>query len=559
MTLLIAQKQATQSIWMVADTAVTMGPLGLRDREYRPKVIPVHEGRALVGFSGDLETGLNTIIELESLSNSTPAADISHMLEKRRGHKGLGFAYAWFDDGPHLVRIDDDRVEHVQVLYLGDQDAFGSFQRIRHDPEHIHPPDALRMLQAATRDRHFQMDDSGLGEAITAFWLLFSSRQERSVGGWAVPYVLTGNGASLVSYAYSSSDPIMNRLLPGDIIPHGTATGGGFGFSLTELPDHAGFVAYWQQLPGGFIVRRRQGAIQSMFIAGSPSEFKKRAADEIETTIDLWFGEEKLRRVVGARDLLDDHGRSRIRILTHEDGSHVFQWVQRTPESFRATETVDLQKETIVKEVAQTAIAQTRTGENRVSTVASTLRILFTAPLNATTVIALQQVIDKALNELQFRDIQLVMSSSEGQHDAGFNLYGLLRSLPVPVHVHAAGLVGRISVFAYLAGHRRTCAPTATFEFHPFGWGFGGLVTIPQMEFAIDRLRNDIELAKEIMRRHAPTSSNELERLFGPTPIILSSSEAASLGIVQDILDLNSEGDQQDNVQIASINWQSDR
>jgi ATP-dependent protease ClpP protease subunit len=555
MTLLIAQRQANGNIWMVGDTAVTMGPIGLREREYKPKIIPVHDGRALAGFAGDLETCLSTILELDSLSDPSPATAISHMFEKRRGHKELGFAYAWFDGETHLVRIDNDRVDQVRVLHLGNDDAFGKFQHIRHDPQLIHPPDALRTLQIATSDSNFQMSGDGLDLAISALWLLFSSRQEHDVGGWVIPYILTENGASVVSYVYSTSDAILSRLLPGDIIPHGTATGGGFGFSLTELSDHTGFVAYWQQLPGGLILRKQHSTIKSISISGSPLEFKEKAKAAIGMAVDLWFGEDKLRRVIGTRELLDDHGKPRVRMLTHEDGSYALQWVKRTSESFQASGNIDLQREVAEPKVERAVIEQVPVVEKGARSV-TTFRVLFSAPLNTASVGALQQVVEKALNDPGFRDLQLVMSSTEGQHDAGFNLYGLLRSLPVPVHIHASGVIGRISVFAFLAGYRRTCAPTATFEFHPFAWGFGGAVTITQMEFATDRLRHDVDLAREIMRRHTRASPNELEKLFGQTPIILTSSQAVAMGVVHDILDLNSEANRQETVRIASVSWQ---
>jgi ATP-dependent protease ClpP protease subunit len=242
-------------------------------------------------------------------------------------------------------------------------------------------------------------------------------------------------------------------------------------------------------------------------------------------------------------------------MLTHEDGSYVLQWVQRTPESFAASGQIDLLNAQELEPKLEEAQIEVTPSPKAVQMATKTFRVLFNGPLITQTVGTLQQALERALNDPEFRDLQLVMSSSEGQHDAGFNLYGLLRSLPVPVHVHASGVVSQIGVFAFPGGHRRTCSASATFEFHPFAWGFGTPATIPQMHFAIERLSRNSELAKEIMRRHTSVSSDELENLFGLTPIVLSSSQAAAMGIVHDIVELNSAGERQETVHAISVNW----
>jgi hypothetical protein len=106
--------------------------------------------------------------------------------------------------------------------------------------------------------------------------------------------------------------PIISSLLPGDVIPHGTAAMGGFGFSLTELPDHADIVAYWQHGSGGLIVRKARGGIESISVAGSPAEFRNKAKAIIGAPVDLWFGEEKVRRVISTSDGLDAQGMPRF-------------------------------------------------------------------------------------------------------------------------------------------------------------------------------------------------------------------------------------------------------
>lgn len=560
MTLLVAKKQPDGSIWMVADTAITGGSISLREREYAPKVFPIQNGRALAGFAGDTHRGLSTILELENLSESKSSDVISYLFERRRGYDNLGFAYAWFDGETHLVRIDHDRLDPVSRLYLGDNDAFSDFQRIRNDPTLSHPPDAVCTLFTATHDSNYQWDEELL-QALLALWQLFSARQERDVSGWVTPYILTTNGASLLTYLYAASDPVLSRLLPGDLIPHGTAALGGFGFSLTELPNHKGIVAYWQQRQGGLIICNQRSGIRPISISGNPAEFKERAQAIVGAPIDLWFGEEELRRVVSARAGLDTQGRPKFRLLEHDDGSHALQWVERTGEgSFAASLALDLNnKESLGPATSDTGTKHVDLNDRNLKEtqiMPITFRLLFNAPLTTATMQGLQQVIGGALNDKAFHKIELLMSSIDGAHDAGFNLYGVIRSLPVPVHIHAPGVLARISVFAFLAGHRRTCAPSATFEFHPFAWAFNKPVSIIDMQFAIDRMQRDSDLAKEIVRRHTHAKQEDVDRLFGVTPVILSSSEAVGMGLVHDILDLNDDAHHQENVRIASINWQ---
>jgi ATP-dependent protease ClpP protease subunit len=547
MTLLIAQKQADGGVWMLADTAITDNKTEPHERAFTPKVFPVQGGRALAGFAGDLDTGLQAIADLEQLPDARSA--IAHLLARRRGHQSLGFAYAWFDVEPRLAKVDHDKVEEVPTLHLGDDKAFESFQRIRHDPELVHPPDALTMLQLGVRDPGFRND--GATDAVAALWLLMASRTERDVGGWVLPYALTSNGASLLSYAYSTSDPILNHLLPGDIIPHGSAAGGGFSFSLTELSDHSGFVAYWLQQPGGFIYRKREGGSKFLKIQGDPLEFKERAAALLGFPIDIWFGDSSPRPVVDAVDMPDESGRRRTRRLTHDDGSYSYQWMRRTPDSFRLSQTFDLGDVPSPGPLPNLVIHQPSVRkEPRMPT---TFRLVFNAPLNLATLNSLQSAVSQAIGDPDFSALELLVASPGGLHDAAFNLYGFFRSLPLPVHVHVIGSLNQMAVPAFLAGTRRTCVPDARFGFFPVEWTFGGSVQLASIETAIRDLRRDVALAKEIFRRHAKVPDERLDEFFGAAPANISAQEALDYGIVHEILNLNPDGTRQHGVRVITI------
>lgn len=334
MTLLVARKQSDRAVWMIADTAITGGNIPLRERKFSPKIFPVQGGRALAGFAGDPVLGLRAIAELDDIPDAKSAVD--HLKKRRQGTERLGFAYAWFDGEAHLVRVDDNKVTPQEVLHLGDQAATEQFQGERFDATIVHPPDALAMLQTASRDELFDPDET-LGEAIYALWRLMAARPQHDVGGWVTPYALTSNGASLLPYAYSSTDPILSRLLPGEVVPHGTATGGGFGFSLTELPDHTGLVAYWKQISSGLIIRRQGNEIETHNVLGEPAEFKEKAKSEYGIAVDLWFGEEKQIRATRTQEICDEQGRPRLQVLEDENGTYAYRWLRRTAGSFYAS------------------------------------------------------------------------------------------------------------------------------------------------------------------------------------------------------------------------------
>ncbi|MFT0531895.1 ATP-dependent Clp protease proteolytic subunit [Castellaniella hirudinis] len=69
--------------------------------------------------------------------------------------------------------------------------------------------------------------------------------------------------------------------------------------------------------------------------------------------------------------------------------------------------------------------------------------------------------------------IDLRMSSEGGNLAAGFAAYGLLTSLPIPVHTHNNGNVESVAVLIYLAGSERTVAAHGRFVLHPLNWALG--------------------------------------------------------------------------------------
>ena len=68
--------------------------------------------------------------------------------------------------------------------------------------------------------------------ATSAMLRLFSDWPERDVGGFALPYFLTWEGAFLRGYGYSVSDPIAPQMRAGSIIHTGQRKLAGLGSRL---------------------------------------------------------------------------------------------------------------------------------------------------------------------------------------------------------------------------------------------------------------------------------------------------------------------------------------
>lgn len=69
----------------------------------------------------------------------------------------------------------------------------------------------------------------------------------------------------------------------------------------------------------------------------------------------------------------------------------------------------------------------------------------------------------------------ILLSSGGGDSAAGIGLYYLLKALPYPVHIHAAGICASGGVSLLAAATRRTCSPGTHFMLHGSMAGDGSL------------------------------------------------------------------------------------
>jgi hypothetical protein len=86
------------------------------------------------------------------------------------------------------------------------------------------------------------------------------------------------------------SDPILPQLDPGAIVPHGTASAGGFGLSVTEWRKTQGIIAYWLQKPGGTVFVRKDAGYEQIRFDGNPAEFIRAAETTLGGPVEILFG-----------------------------------------------------------------------------------------------------------------------------------------------------------------------------------------------------------------------------------------------------------------------------
>jgi hypothetical protein len=334
MTLLVAGA-SDQAIWMVADTLIT-GPLGKGFDEHQIKVVASTDGKALVGFAGEQVSGTDAIEHARRLPAGP--ATLDYLIGVQRAYP-VDFAYGYLDgSGPHLFRLQGGAAEAVRAMQIGAEGAFEQFQSIRHRMEIDPVPHSISTFMMGSRSPDKPPETLSL--SITAMLRLFAERAERDVGGAAIAYLLGPNGAYLCGYGYSVSDPITPNLRSGDLIPHGTSPGGGFGLSVTEYDKEAGIIVYWLQKPGGVIYLRTPTGFENISIDGSPSEFRRDAESRLGLPVEIWFGDSNPRGQPDSIHILtDENGKQAISIARygHElQFSAIFSETLSSPKPGRA-------------------------------------------------------------------------------------------------------------------------------------------------------------------------------------------------------------------------------
>lgn len=288
MTLVVAGVTAGRG-WIVSDTLITGGTIQLRDREYQIKCLPAKDRGSLVAFSGDAHNGADLIEQAAAMPSGQNT--ISALCEAQAENPRTDFLYMFLDGGTaRLFKISNGSAVEASAAYIGEKSAFEQFQCVRHATEIDPVPKSFENFIFGSRAPS-EIPDVMCGVTI-AMLRMFLQRIERDVGGWAVPYVLVPEGAYMCGYAHAVSDPILDRVAPGAVVPHGTAEAGGYGLSVTELVDPYGMVVYRRQVPGGLVLIHEEHGYRTVRIHGAPVEFRTKASDLLGKPVDIFFGDD---------------------------------------------------------------------------------------------------------------------------------------------------------------------------------------------------------------------------------------------------------------------------
>jgi ATP-dependent protease ClpP protease subunit len=174
-------------------------------------------------------------------------------------------------------------------------------------------------------------------------------------------------------------------------------------------------------------------------------------------------------------------------------------------------------------------------------------RLTFASDITLDTANSLRSRIAQILERSDFGALTILFSSEGGSCDQSLALYNYISALPVRVQMHAMGHVGSASIPIFLASRKRTCARHARFFFHEYDWTFEGRQTLRRIHEAVQRLSNDIELAREIIKTSTKAGTDIFNALDGTaSPKIMLPEEAKLLGFVNDVCDLR--GDTSDGM-----------
>ena len=330
----------------MSDAAITGGTLGTRNREYQIKIVPSIDNRALIGFSGDQHHGQRLTYSVSAMPSGSVA--IAALKEETRQYPSVDIAYAYMEGStPHLLHLSKGDASEVGTINLGSPEAFEHFQRIRHSLEIPAVPKSLSVFFLGTRCP--DPIPPQINKSAASMFQLFVERQNRDVGGWVLPYVLTGSGAFLCGYGYSVSDPILEEISAGTAVPHGTPERGGFGISLTEFGHGDGLVLYWPQRKHGTIYRRTANGYESLQCQGSPNEFLSAAEEKLGRKVEIMFGEGPLSRPEKIIVTQDESGKPAMAIAVR--GRTISFAPLNIETVFRSISNVNLEQETCPKDV----------------------------------------------------------------------------------------------------------------------------------------------------------------------------------------------------------------
>jgi ATP-dependent protease ClpP protease subunit len=154
--------------------------------------------------------------------------------------------------------------------------------------------------------------------------------------------------------------------------------------------------------------------------------------------------------------------------------------------------------------------------------------VFYNGPVNAGGMRNCQQALADAVAK-GHQKLTLVLTSNGGDVASGMGLYHFIRSLPVPVTTHAAGVCSSVAATILLAADRRTGADPTHFILHVATYREGPNKGKPALHTAA---------VIQPYRTRLGWSEARIAEMFTPEERALTIEDALQLGMVQEICDL---------------------
>jgi ATP-dependent protease ClpP protease subunit len=154
--------------------------------------------------------------------------------------------------------------------------------------------------------------------------------------------------------------------------------------------------------------------------------------------------------------------------------------------------------------------------------------IFYNGPVNPGGMRNAQQALANAVAK-GHQQIVLVLTSNGGDVASGLGLYHFIRSLPVPVHTHAAGVCSSVAATILLAGDRRTGADPTHFILHVATYREGPNKGKPALHTAV---------VVQPYRDRLGWSDDQIAAMFTPEENALTVQQALECGMIDAISDL---------------------
>jgi len=138
-----------------------------------------------------------------------------------------------------------------------------------------------------------------------------------------------------------------------------------------------------------------------------------------------------------------------------------------------------------------------------------------------------------------YSEINVLLSTPDGEVNQGITLYNFINALPVPVNMFNIGNVNSIGNVIYQAGTKRTACEFSSFMFHGVGFDIQNeRLELSHLQDKMQNLRNDQSLILDIMVRHTQMPPSDIEDLFRKMAFI-NAQESLQRGISDEVANVS--------------------